>query len=212
MDYLGVSDFHSLLCIAAIIVAFYLYPTQVLVKVVFLKAIGICAVINVALLFSNSKFKCSCTWESFKHDIGYTVRVIAIAMLLPILGFFAFVIGGIIFTGSQKTSGLQTVLTILPSVFLVFAAWFTKGTLFPVGSDEADLGSQIINELESGGGGGDGSMTHSVTKTKSSSPSHAKPSEMTYYNTSVDLNSDSGQGRSRVVTSDYCSDYVNRVI
>lgn len=186
MDYLGVSDFHSLLCIAAIIVAFYLYPTQVLVKVVFLKAIGICAVINVALLFSNSKFKCSCTWESFKHDIGYTVRVIAIAMLLPILGFFAFVIGGIIFTGSQKTSGLQTVLTILPSVFLVFAAWFTKGTLFPVGSDEADLGSQIINELESGGGGGDGSMTHSVTKTKSSSPSHAKPSEMTYYNTSVD--------------------------
>ena len=183
--------------VAAIIVAFYLYPTEVLVRVVFLKAMAVCAVLNVALLFSNSKFKCGCTWKSFQHDLGYMVRVVAIAMFLPILGFFAFVVGGIIFTGSQQTSGLQTVLTLLPSVFLVFAAWFTKGTLFPAGSNEADLGSQIVNELETGGGSGGGG-THSVTKSAttkmSASPPHAGSSS--FYNS---LNShsrapDSGRG------------------
>ena len=162
----------------AIIVAFYLYPTQVLVKVVFLKAVALCTILNVALLFSNSKFKCGCTWKSIKEDLGYFVRVLAIASFLPILAFLAFVIGGILFTRTQQTSGLQSIITLLPSLFLVFAAWFTKGTLFPPGTDEPDLESQVINELETGGGGGgggggSGGDTHShntpPTKTKYSS-------------------------------------------
>ena len=169
--------------LAAIIIAFYLYPTQVLVKVVFLKAVAVCVVLNVALLFSNSKFKCGCTWKSFKVDLGYFVRVLAIAAFLPVFGFLAFIVGGILFTGSQQTSGLQSVLTLLPSLVLVFAAWFTKGSLFPAGTDETDLESEVINELESGGGGGRGgggggggnsnphthSDTTSPTKTKYSS-------------------------------------------
>ena len=159
--------------LAAIIIAFYLYPTQVLVKVVFLKAVAVCVVLNVALLFSNSRFKCGCTWKSFKVDLGYFVRVLAIAAFLPVLGFLAFIIGGILFTGSQQTSGLQSVLTLLPSLVLVFAAWFTKGTLFPAGTDETDLASEVINELESGGGGNSNPHTHSdttsPTKTKYSS-------------------------------------------
>lgn len=182
--------------LASIIVAFYLYPTQVLVKVVFLKAIAVCAVLNVALLFSNSKFKCACTWKSFKHDLGYLVRVVAIAMFLPILAFLAFFIGGILFTGSGHVSGLQSVLTLLPSLFLVFAAWFTKGTLFPAGSNEADLGSDIINELESGGAG----QTHPATKSThgTSTPPHSKSGELSYYNSLDSRARDSGHGEDGV--------------
>ena len=149
---------------AAIIIAFYLYPTEVLVKVVFLKAVAVAAILNVALLFSNSRFKCKC--KKLKHDLVYLVRVLAIAAFLPILGFLAFVIGGILFTGSQQTSGLKSVLTLLPSAVLVFGAWFTKGTLFPPGTDEADLGSEVINDLE-GGGGGDKHAHSDTTPTSS---------------------------------------------
>ena len=167
--------------VVSIIVAFYLYPTQVLIKVVFLKAVAVCAVLNVALLFSNSKFKCGYTWKSFKHDLGYCVRVFAIAMFLPILAFLAFLIGGIIFSGPGQVSGLQGFLTLLPSLFLVFAAWFTKGTLFPAGAeDAADLGSDLINDLENGG------KAHSTSSTaagKAPSPNHTtKSGELSYYN------------------------------
>jgi hypothetical protein len=170
--------------ISSIIVAFYLYPTQVLIKVVFLKAVAVCAVLNVALLFSNSKFECKCSWESFKQDLSYTVRLLTIVTFLPILGFLAFVIGGILFTRSGQVSGLQSVLTLLPSLFLVFAAWFTKGTLFPVGTDEADLDTDIVNELERGGAR---HTQHTATKStttsdKSSTPTHAKSGELVYYN------------------------------
>ena len=168
--------------LASIIVAFYLYPTQVLVKVLFLKAVAVCAVLNVALLFSNSKFECGCSWNSFKRDLVYVVRVIAIAMFLPILAFLAFVIGGIIFTDTGAVSWLQSVLTLLPSVVLVFAAWFTKGTLFPAGSTEADIGSNIINDLESGGAGSHTNSAAKTTTSKTSSPTRAKSGELSYYN------------------------------
>ena len=191
--------------LAAIIIAFYLYPTEVLVKVVFLKAVAVCVVLNVALLFSNSKFKCGCTWKSFKEDLGYFVRVLTIAAFLPVLAFLAFIIGGILFAGSQQTSGLQTVLTLLPSLVLVFAAWFTKGSLFPPGTDETDIESQVINELESGGGGkgGEGSSsqhTHSdtisPTKTKYSSTGSTsrKASPLGHRSTTRSATPDTGNG------------------
>ena len=85
---------------AAIIIAFYLYPTEVLVKVVFLKAVAVAAILNVALLFSNSRFKCKC--KKLKHNLVYLVRVLAIAAFLPILGFLAFVIGGSCLLGRSK--------------------------------------------------------------------------------------------------------------
>ena len=159
---------------AAIIIAFYLHPTQVLVKVVFLKAVAVSTVINVALLFSNSKFKCDCNLRTLEHDLGYVVRVIAIAAFLPILAFLAFVIGGILFNGTEKVSELQRILTLLPSLLLVFAAWFTKGSLFPVGTDEADLGSEVIHELEGGGGsGGDGGGHKSAETTPTSKTTYS---------------------------------------
>ena len=166
--------------ISSIIVAFYLYPTQVLIKVLFLKAVAISAVLNVALLFANSsKFKCHCSWKSFKHDLGYIVRVLAIAAFMPILAFLAFVIGGILFSGSGQASGLQGVLTLLPSLFLVFGAWFTKGRLFPKGTNEPDLGSDILHNLE------DGEATKHTTKdapAKSLSPARSKSGELSSYN------------------------------
>lgn len=136
--------------LSSIIVAFYLYPTQTLIKVVFLKAVAVCAVVNVALLFSNSKFWCRCSWRSFKHDMNYVVVVFSIALFLPILGFLVYVIGGILFTSSTQITGLQGVLTLLPSVFLVIAAWFTKGRLFPSGISETDPEGEILSDLEKG--------------------------------------------------------------
>lgn len=183
--------------LSSIIIAFYLYPSQVLIKVVFLKAVAVCAILNVALLFSNSKFKCGCTWKSFRHDLGYIVTVLAIASFLPILGFLTFIIGGIIFTDSGRPSALQSVLSLLPSVFLVFAAWFTKGRLLPPGTDDADLGTDIINELERGG------ATHTHTPTQGSRTASlrgSKVGELSYYN-SLDPHvhpTDSGQGESGV--------------
>ena len=183
--------------LSSIIIAFYLYPSQVLIKVVFLKAVAVCAILNVALLFSNSKFKCGCTWKSFRHDLGYIVTVLAIASFLPILGFLTFIIGGIIFTDSGRPSALQSVLSLLPSVFLVFAAWFTKGRLLPPGTDDADLGTDIINELERGG------ATHAHTPTQGSRTASlrgSKVGELSYYN-SLDPHvhpTDSGQGESGV--------------
>ena len=159
-----------------IIIAFYLYPTQTLVKVVFLKAVAVCAVINVALLFANSKFWCKCSWKFFKHDMHYVVVVLSIFFFLPILSFLVYIIGGIIFATSSQTTDLQSVLTLLPSLFLVYAAWFTKGKLFPKGVSGDDPGEEFFSDMEKGG-------TNNKSKhQKSDTPVSPKKGELSSYN------------------------------
>ena len=135
----------------AVIVAFYLSPVQTLIKLVFLKAVAVCIVISVAVVISVSRFTLPINAKACKHNIISAVTVIAAIMLLPIIAFLAFVIGGILFSNSNQGSGIQSVLTILPSIFLVVAAWFSRGHLFPTGiQDETDPAKEILSDLESG--------------------------------------------------------------
>lgn len=136
--------------LTAVIIAFYIYPVQTLVKVIFIKAVVVSAILNVALVFSVSRFKFDISWSACKHNLIAAVTLITVLLFLPIIGFLAFVIGGILFSPSNQQTGLQGILTILPSAFLVVAAWFTHGKLFPKGIDNPDAGEEIVSELEKG--------------------------------------------------------------
>lgn len=136
--------------LSAIIVSFYLSPTQTLVKVVFLKAVAVCTILNVALVFSISRFKFKFSWQALKEDVTSFITLIAVLTFLPILGFLAFVIGGILFSQSSQNSGLQGILTLIPSGFLLIVAWVSRGTLFPEGIHNADPEKEIVSDLEKG--------------------------------------------------------------
>ena len=136
--------------LTAVIIAFYIYPTQTLTKVVFIKAIVVCSILNVALVFSVSRFRFAITWSAFKHNVIAAVTLITVLLFLPIIGFLAFVIGGILFSPLNELTGLQGIIAIIPSAFLVIAAWFTHGKLFPKGIDDPDAAGEILSELEKG--------------------------------------------------------------
>ena len=75
----------------------------------------------------------------------------AVVMFLPILAFLAFVIGGILFSPQNQPSALQSIITLIPTAFLLIVAWISKGTLFPEGlSDPADPAKEIASDLEKG--------------------------------------------------------------
>ena len=72
-------------------------------------------------------------------------------MFLPILAFLAFVIGGILFSPQNQPTALQSIITLIPTAFLLIVAWMSKGTLFPEGlSDPADPAKEIASDLEKG--------------------------------------------------------------
>ena len=176
----------------AVIIAFYLYPTQTLVKVVFIKAIVVCAILNVALVFSVSHFKFAVTWSASKHNFVVMGTLLTVLLFLPILGFLAFVIGGILFSPSNQLTGLQSLLTILPSIFAVITAWFTHGKLFPKGIEDTDVTEEIVSDSEKGGPhkrkpedtDGAGGQTH-VQQTAHGQYGSTKTGELSNYN-SVD--------------------------
>ena len=139
--------------IPSVIIAFYLYPTGTLIKIVFLKAVAICAVLTVALVFSLGRFRLVLSWRDLKHDVKTSVYVLNVVLFLPILAFLAFVVCGILFVQKQDAtvSGLQAVITIIPSVFLAIVAWLSRGRLFPAGlHDAGDPAAEIISDVEGG--------------------------------------------------------------
>lgn len=141
---------------SAIIIVFFLYPIQTLVKVVFLKAVAVCIVINIALVISVSRFRCKHTSRACERNLKSAFMVAAALTFLPILSYLCLVVGMIIFTNSTQSSSLQSVLTLVPSIFVVVAAWFSRGHLFPDGVDSTDAGHEIIHDLEGGGSKGKG--------------------------------------------------------
>ena len=136
--------------LSAIIVAFYLYPVLTLVKLLFLKAIAIVLVLNVALLFSLDRFRCEASFKVCKNNFITAVMLITIIMFLFIVGFLTFVIGGILFSQSTEITGIEGIFTVLPSLFLVVAAWYSHGRLFPGGITESDPAAEIVTDLEKG--------------------------------------------------------------
>lgn len=139
--------------IPPVIITFYLYPAGTLIKIVFLKAVAICAVLTVALIFSLGGFRFRPSCRDLKHDVKTGVYVLNVVIFLPILAFLAFVICGILFVQKQNTSvtGLQAIITTIPSVFLAVVAWLSRGRLFPAGVKDADdPASEVISDVEGG--------------------------------------------------------------
>lgn len=134
----------------AIIVAFFLRPTHTLIKIVFIKAVVVCTILNVSLIFSVSHFKFSLKKKICKHNLIATISVLTVLSFLPILGFTAFIVGGILFSPSSELNGLQGIITLIPTAFLLFVAWVSHGKLFPKGIHQADAAEEIISDLEKG--------------------------------------------------------------
>ncbi len=134
----------------AITVAFYLYPAATLVKVVFVKGIAVCTILIFSLVFSLSKFKFKCTKDAFKHNYVTAFSVLTVISFLPILGYIAFLIGGIIFAERSDNNIVNSILTLLPSAFLLFVAWASRGRLFPDGIHTTNAADEIISDLEKG--------------------------------------------------------------
>ena len=139
--------------LSAIIVAFYLFPSVTLIKAIFLKGIVVCAILNFALMFSVSQFTFKNNMDACKKNLASAVSLVAVIMFLPILAFLAFVIGGILFSPQNQPSALQSIITLIPTGFLLIVAWVSKGTLFPEGlHDPTDPAKEIASDLEKGAG------------------------------------------------------------
>lgn len=136
--------------LSAIIVAFYLYPVLTLVKLLFLKAVAVVLVLNVSLLFALDRFRCGASFTVWKNNFIIAVMLVTIVMFLFIVGFLTFVIGGILFSQSTEISGIEGIFTVLPSLFLVAAAWYSHGRLFPDGLTETNPAAEIVTDLEKG--------------------------------------------------------------
>lgn len=127
-------------------ISLYLYPIQTLVKVIFVKAVAVCVVFDVAILFSGKTWDFKCTTKGVISDIA---MVFASISLLPIIAFVAFVAGGVIFTSSSsQLSGLQGILVLLPSMILLLVGWYSKGTLFPEKLVPDSSSQQDLSDVE----------------------------------------------------------------
>ena len=136
--------------LSSIVIAFYLYPTLTLIRIVFVKGIAVCTILIFALVFSQSKFKFDCTCEAFKNNVVAVLSLLTVVSFLPILAYITFVVGGILFTQTTPNNSLQSILTLLPSAFLLFVAWFSRGHLFPKGLHSTDPAEEIASDLEEG--------------------------------------------------------------
>ena len=131
-------------------ISLYLFPLQTLVKVIFIKAVALCVVFDVAILFSGRSFRFACDKKSNVGNIRDIAQLLAVFSFLPVLAFLAYVIGGVIFTASaSQLSGLQGILAILPSAVLVLIGWYSKGKIFPekLIANESSV-SQVEEDVE----------------------------------------------------------------
>lgn len=135
--------------LTAITVTFYLSPATTLIKVVFAKGIAVCIILIFSLVFSLSKFMFKCTRKAAKNNCVVILSLLTVITFMPILIYIAFVIGGIIFVESNDNT-IRSILTLLPSAFLLFIAWISRGRLFPEGLHDADPAAEIASDLEKG--------------------------------------------------------------
>ena len=160
--------------LSAIIIAFYLSPSVTLIKAIFLKGILVCAILNFALMFSVSQFTFRLTFKAFKKNLASAISLVAVIMFLPILAFLAFVIGGILFSPQNQPTALQSIITLIPTGFLLIVAWISKGHLFPAGlHDPTDPAKEIASDLEKGATTDKGDKSHGTTAATKTKPSKA---------------------------------------
>lgn len=183
--------------LSAIIVAFYLSPSVTLIKAIFLKGILLCAILNFALMFSVSQFSFKLSMNACKNNLASAISLTAVVMFLPILAFLAFVIGGILFSPRYQPTALQSIITLIPTGFLLIVAWISKGRLFPEGlHDPTDPAKEIASDLEKGALSGNDGKPHGTGN--STKPAHAVPTSRFALNKST-----SGSVRSEGELSNY---------
>ena len=128
-----------------ITISLYLFPIQTLLKLIFIKAVALCAVFNVALIFTAGTWRPSFSQKAILGNAGLIVQLLTVISFFPILVFLSFVVGGILFTDSaQQLNGIQGILALLPSAFLIIVGWYTRGKLFP----EELVSTNSIADLE----------------------------------------------------------------
>lgn len=136
--------------LTSVIVSLYLDPLNSLVKVVFLKAIVVCFIITTALIFVVDTMKFNCTRNALQKVSVSLVSLLSIFSALPILLVFLIMIGGIVFDEpSSQSNSWRPIFTLIPSLLVLFASWFSHGILFPKGvKDKTDPLTEIEDDLE----------------------------------------------------------------
>ncbi len=136
--------------VTSIVLSLYIDPLGSLVKIIFVKAVVVCFIINLALLFAVDviTFK-SCSVEDCKKNFVSIVWILTAFTLFLILVFLFFLLVGVVFNYSSETNSLRTVFTIVPSATLIFASFLGHGLLFPKGlKDNKDPVKEVVDDLE----------------------------------------------------------------
>ena len=129
-----------------IIVSLYLDPLNSIVKIVFVKAVIVCLIISLALLFAVDTVSKA---NTSLQNASAIVSVLTILSVLPILCFVVFMIGGVIFNDSPENNTWKSIFTILPSALLLYGSWYGHGVLFPKGVTDTGNPVRVIeNGLE----------------------------------------------------------------
>lgn len=136
--------------LTSVIVSLYLDPLNSLVKLAFLKAIIVCFIITTALFFVVDTMKFRCTRDALQKVTLSFVSLVSLFSALPILLVFLIMIGGIVFDEPpSQSNSWRPIFTLIPSLLLLFASWFSHGILFPKGrKDKGDPLKEIEDDLE----------------------------------------------------------------
>ncbi|XP_019851856.1 PREDICTED: uncharacterized protein LOC109581846 [Amphimedon queenslandica] len=152
-----------------ITISLYLFPIHTLLKLIFIKAVALCAVFDVALIFIAGTWQSSFNKKSILHNFGLIVQLLAVISFFPILVFLSFVVGGILFTDSaDKLNGIQGILALLPSAFLILVGWYTHGKLFPEELVSTNSIADIEKNAESKDEGNPSAAKPSISSTRPS--------------------------------------------
>ena len=136
--------------VTSVVLSLYTDPLGSLVKIIFVKAVVVCFLITIALLFAVDviTFKCT-TLEDCRKNLVSIVWILTAFTLSLILFFLFFLLVGVVFNYSSETNNLRYLFTIIPSATLIFASYFGHGLLFPKGlKDEGDPEKEVVDDLE----------------------------------------------------------------
>ena len=135
--------------VTSIVLSLYTDPLGSLVKLIFVKAVVVCFIINLALLFAVDVITLKCTVSACRNNMMSFVWILAAFTLFLILLFLFFLLVGVVFTFSSQSNNLRSIFTLVPYATLIFASFLGHGLLFPKGvKDEGDPAKEVVDDLE----------------------------------------------------------------
>lgn len=135
--------------LTSVVVSLYLDPLNSLVKILFVKVVAVSFTISIALLFAMDVYTFKCSRSAMRNNVLSFLSIVTVLSLLPILSFFMFMIGGIIFNEDPQSGTWKSIFTLLPSALLLYGSWFSHGLLFPKGvTEKGNPVKEIEHDLE----------------------------------------------------------------